>query len=242
VDIKRDSSGDNLANLTQQISVAKSAHSVIKTIVFAAILTVVALFLMYLGVPWFIWTAMLLVAAGVVVLDVLTLKRTAGVDLNTLSKPISENVGLEPGESLTDTIPAVMQYGKARSTAVLGVGQVHTPENALLITDRAVWAMTVPLLGADKVVAGRDIGMDQFMFAYKDIGAKLQEMVATLPLEEVLKQGRAQRLMRLEEIQNAKTFPFSQNISLKRTDGKKFGYSIRVKEDYLKAKKIFKIS
>ncbi|MDX9872459.1 MAG: hypothetical protein RBT41_08580 [Clostridia bacterium] len=242
MDIKRDSSGDNLANLTQQISVAKSAHSVIKTIVFAAILTVVALFLMYLGVPWFIWTAMLLVAAGVVVLDVLTLKRTAGVDLNTLSKPISENVGLEPGESLTDTIPAVMQYGKARSTAVLGVGQVHTPENALLITDRAVWAMTVPLLGADKVVAGRDIGMDQFMFAYKDIGAKLQEMVATLPLEEVLKQGRAQRLMRLEEIQNAKTFPFSQNISLKRTDGKKFGYSIRVKEDYLKAKKIFKIS
>lgn len=242
MDIKRDSSGDNLANLTKQISVAKSAHSVVKTIVFAAILAAVALFLRYLGLPWFIWTGMLLVAAGVVVLDILTLKRTAGVDLNTLSKPVSENAGLEPGEYLTDTIPAVMQYGKARSTAVLGVGQVHTPENALLITDRAVWALTVPLLGADKVVAGRDIGMDQFMFAYKDIGAKLQEMVATLPLEEVLKQGRAQRLMRLEEIKNAKTFPFSQNISLKRTDGKKFGYSIRVKEDYLKAKKIFKIS
>jgi len=135
-----------------------------------------------------------------------------------------------------------MRYGKARSTSVLGTGKVHTPENALLITNRAVFALTVPLLGVDKVVSGTDIGMNQWLWAYKDINSKLQEMISAMPLEDVLKQCRAQKLMGLEEIKKARTYPFTQNISLKRKDGKKFGYSVRVKEDYLKAKEIFKIS
>ncbi len=140
-----------------------------------------------------------------------------------------------------NTIPAVMEYGKARSTSVLGTGTVHTPENALLISNKAVWALAVPLLGADKVISGVDIGMNQFMWAANDIDAKLQEMITTLPLDEILKQGRAKRLMGIEEIKLAKTYPLSQNISLKRADGKKYRYSIRRKEDYIKAKEIFKI-
>ena len=56
-----------------------------------------------------------------------------------------------------------------------------------------------------------------------------------------MKQGRAKRLMGWDEIKNVKTLPFTQAISLTRTDGKKFGYAIRLKEDYQRAKEVFKI-
>lgn len=239
---QRETRGDNLAKLTKQAGVARGAYSLVRSIAFAAILIVVALILMFIGIPWFIWASVLFVAAAIVILDILTLKRTAGLDLTTPNKPVAENVGVEAEESLVGTIPAVFQYGKVRSTAVLGVGEVHTPENALLITNKAIWALTVPLLGADKVVSGTDIGMNQWMWAYKDIGDKLQEMLATLPLDEVLKQGRGQRLMGLDELKTAKTRLFSHDICLVRSDGKKYRYSIRGKDDYLRAKKMFRIS
>ena len=134
-----------------------------------------------------------------------------------------------------------MQYGKTRSVAVLGTGKVLTPENALIITNKAIWVLTVPLAGVDEVVAGTDIGKWQWMSAYQDIINGLQEMISTLPLPELLKQGRAKRLMGWEEIKDAKTLPFTQAISLAKANGKKFGYAIRQKEDYQRAKKIFKI-
>ncbi|NLA26037.1 MAG: hypothetical protein GX878_01430, partial [Firmicutes bacterium] len=116
------------------------------------------------------------------------------------------------------------------------------PENALIITNKAIWALTVPLAGVDKVVAGTDIGKWQWMSAYQEIITTLRGMISTLPLHELLKQGRAKRLMGWAEIKEAKTLPFTQAISLTRTDGKKFGYSIRLEEDFQRAKEIFKIS
>jgi hypothetical protein len=40
---------------------------------------------------------------------------------------------------------------------------------------------------------------------YKDIHDELQEMLQTRPLEEVFKQGRAKRLMGLDELKAAKS-------------------------------------
>lgn len=175
------------------------------------------------------------------VLSIIALKRTAGVDLHTLNEPVPASVALEPGEVLVDTIPAVMQYFTTRSVAVLGTGKVLTPENALVITNKAIWALTVPLPGVDKVVSGSDIGSWQWMLAYKDISDKLQEMLMTFPFDEVLKQGRAKRLMGWEELKTAKSRPLSHDIRLIKSDGKTYRYSIRLKEDYLRAREIFKI-
>lgn len=111
----------------------------------------------------------------------------------------------------------------------------------MIITDRAIWALTVPLPGADKVVGDTDIGRLQWMWQYREINDKLQEMVAALPLDEVLKQGRAKRLMGRGELKIARSRPLSRDIRLIRNDGKTYRYSIRLQEDYLKAKKIFHI-
>ncbi len=232
---------EKLAATVQRVGVAGGLFRLVKTLGLALLLLGLAVFLLYIGFPWYIGAALIVIAAGIVAFDVIVLRRTAAVDLNAPNEPVDQNIEPEAGEVLLDTIPAVMQYGKTRIVAVLETGKVLTPENALLITDKAIWAMTVPLPGVDKVVAGADIGKWQWMSAYQDIIHALREMISTLPLHEVLKQGRAKRLMGWDEINDAKTLPFTQTISLVRTDGKAFGYSIRLKEDYQRAKEIFKI-
>lgn len=226
----------------QRAGVAGGFYRLVKALGFAVLLIGLALFFFYLKLPWYIGAVMIAVAVGAVLFEVIFLRRTAAVDLSAPSGADSEVAELEPGETLVDSIPAVMQYGKTRSVAAMGTGKVLTPENALLMTDKAIWALTVPLAGADKVVADTDIGKWQWISAYREVIDGLQKMISTLPLDELLKQGRAKRLMGWEELKGAKALPASQAISLTRADGKKFGYSIRLKEDYERAKKIFKIS
>jgi len=232
---------DKLATGVQRLGVAGGLLRLARTLGLAVLLLGLAVFLLYTGMPWYIGAGLIIIAAGIVVLDVIVLKRTAAVDLHAPPESDTGEVELEPDEILVESIPAVMQYGKTRSVAVLGTGKVLTPENALIITNKAIWALTVPLAGVDEVVAGTDIGKWQWMSAYQDIINGLQEMISTLPLPELLKQGRAKRLMGWEEIKDAKTLPFTQAISLAKANGKKFGYAIRLKEDYQRAKKIFKI-
>jgi len=235
------SKADKLATGVQRLGVAGGLWRLVKTLGLAVLLLGLAIFLMYMEIPWYIGASLIVMAAGIVALEVIVLKRTAAVDLYAPSKPDTGEVRLEPDEILVENIPAVMQYGKIRSVAVLETGKVLTPENALIITNKAIWALTVPLAGVDKVVAGMDIGKWQWMSAYQDIINSFQEMISTLPLPELLKQGWARRLMGWGEIKNAKTLPLAQAISLTRTDGKKFVYAIRLKEDYQRAKEIFKI-
>jgi len=240
-DPRKELKANKLAVTVQRTGVAGGLFRLVKTLGLAVLLFGLAVFFLYIGFPWYIGAGLIVIAAGIAVLDVIVLRRTVAVDLNAPAEPVAGNVEPEPGEVLVDTIPAVMQYGKTRSVAYLGTGKVLIPENALLITNKAIWALTVPLAGVDKVVAGADVGKWQWMSAYRDIIHALRGMISTLPLHEVLKQGRANRLMGWDEIKGAKTLPFTQAISLTGTDGKRFGYSIRLKEDYQKAKKIFKI-
>ena len=176
----QESRADKLATTVQQVGVGGGFYRLFKTLGFSALLIALALFFIYIEIPWYVGGVTIFIAIGIIVLDVLRLKRTARVNLNTLNEPVPVSIELEPGEILEYSIPAVMQYGKARSFEVLGTGKVLTPENALIITNKAVWALTIPL-------------------------------------------------------------PFTYAISLARTDGKKFSYSVRLKEDYLRAKEIFKI-
>jgi len=231
---------EKLTAVVQKTGIAGLILRLGKSLGFSAMLFLMAIFFIYLGVPWYFGVAIILLAIAIIVVEVVSLKRASAVDLNVAAEPSPEVVELEPGEHLVHAIPAVMQYGKTRSVAVLGTGQVLTPENALLITNQSLWALTVPLPGVDKVVAGTDIGKWQWMTAWQDITDKLQEMLSSLPLEEVLIQGRAKRLLKLSELKAVKTLPFTFALRFVTTDGKKYGYSVRVKDDYQRAKDLFR--
>jgi hypothetical protein len=199
----------------------------------------------YFGVPWFICLGVVVIALVFFALGVLRYRRISAAAAKTDASETAAEAGdisLDPGEVLVDTIPAVMRYGKTRSVEVLGTGKVLTPENALLITNKAVWAINVPMSGQHQAISGADAGKWQWMAAYGEIAGKLKDMVSSIPLQSLMEQCSAKRLMRLTEIKRAHTLPMTYAISLMSFDKRKFGYSIRTKEDFLKAKRIFGIS
>jgi hypothetical protein len=236
---KRETHSAKLAQTVKTAGLAGGAVRIVRTAVLSIILVLLAVFTWIIGLPWYIEAVILGAAAVILLIEVLMLKRVAAVELQRPNKPIPDSVPLEAGEALTALIPGVMQYGKMRSYAVLGTGKVMLPENALLITTKAVWALTVPLPGTDKVVSGVDIGKWQWMTTANEIIGALQRMIETLPLEEVLRQSRAIRLISLKEIKAAAFAPVSQGLILESVDGKKYSYAIRRKEDYLQAAEIF---
>lgn len=235
----REKKAEILAQSVQKIGITGAVLSLVKSLGFSAFLIILALVFTWLGVPWYFCALIFLLAAAIIAMEIAAIKKAAAVKLDVPNEAGPAAIEVEPEEHLVHAIPAVMQYGQTRSVAVLGTGQVLTPENALLITNKAIWALTVPLPGADKVVAGTDIGKWQWMYAWQDITDQLNKMLSSLPLEEVLKQGRAKRLLKLTELKVVKTLPFTFALRFIGNNGKKYGYSVRVKEDYEKAKEFF---
>ncbi|SDN28569.1 hypothetical protein [Acetanaerobacterium elongatum] len=230
------SSANVLAKNTKQVSAAGTGLRLLKTACFAVVIAATGILFICLGIPWYIGAVIIAIAPLLIILDVISLIRNSDVRLDETKQPELDTLELEADEVLTATIPAVKRFGAARSNGVMGAPKVIAPENALIITNKAIWALTVPLQGVDKIIGGTDMGKWQWMSAYEDIINGLNRMVSSLPFEEVLKQGRAKRLMKLEELQSAKALPYTYAISFARADGKKFGYSIRLQEDFERAK------
>lgn len=231
--------GEKLAVNIKKAGVAAVFFRILRTALFSVILIALAVLFLYIEIPRYVSAAMIFAAVFIVAVDIIRLKRTAQIELNTPDNPEYLAIELEPGEILMHTIPAVMQFGKNRSVEVLGTGRVRTPENALLLTTKSLWALTVPLPGNDTVVSGMDIGKWQWMYAYESVIDMLQVMLETLPLEAVFIKGNAKRLMRLEEIKRIKIPAFTYAISITGKNGKKIGYSIRRKADFLSALEAF---
>ena len=242
--------GKKVSGTIKQLGILGGIRDLWKAFSLAVLLVVAAIYSFSYEMPAYIGLGLLLIAVLAVLISIVRLKRIASARLEPIGldeNALAENVGFQDAEPEADeiliaSIPAVMEYGKVRSVSVLGVGKVKIPENSLIITNKAIWAMTVPLAGADKVVADTDIGMWQWMVAYKDVIDGLAKMVAEMPLHELLQKGRARRLMSLDELKEVKDLPVSQAVTFIRTDGEKFGYSIRMKEDYLRARELFKNS
>ncbi|MGI5838548.1 MAG: hypothetical protein ACOX8W_02685 [bacterium] len=97
-------------------------------------------------------------AVAIIALEYVALRRINTVSLQPATVPIKETVALAAGETPAAMVPAVMRHGKVRSVVSLGTDKVLAPENALLVTDNTIWALTMPLTRADKVVGGTDIG------------------------------------------------------------------------------------
>jgi len=241
-----DNKAEKVAGFVKKAGRAANIHQLANASIMLLVLLVFAGGFAYIGVPWYICIGVAAVALLFFVLSIIRYLRISAAVSDKAdageTKAEAFDISLDPGEFLVDTIPAVMRYGETRSVEVLGTGKILTPENALIITNKAVWAITVPMPGQHQIISGADAGKWQWMAAYEEIADKLNKMTASMTLQSLLEQCRAKRLMRLEEIKRARTLPMTYAISLMSSDKRKFGYSIRTKEDFLKAKKIFGIS
>ena len=105
---------DKLATGVQRLGVAGGFFRLVRTLGLAALLLGLAVFSLYIRMPRYIGAGLIIIAAGIVVLDVIVLKRTAAVDLHAPPESDTGEVELEPDEILVESIPAVMQCKRQR--------------------------------------------------------------------------------------------------------------------------------
>lgn len=232
-----------LAHSVQRVAEGRSRYKMYRALEFSLLLMGLGLFSFFLNIPWMLGAFFLLIALVVPFIQMVEVRRIASVDVTKVDTGRGGPLALEADEILLDRIPGILRYGiKSGGYEVMGKGKASTPENALLITNKAIWVLTVPLPGSGQIVAGTDISVWQWQTAYEDIRKGLESLVASLPLDQVLQQNRGKRLMGWGEIRSVEGKTQRLALILVGEDGKKYSYAFRQTEDFEKVKRIFGLS
>jgi hypothetical protein len=231
-----------IARMTKTGGKIWATRQLIGAIPLAVILGLFAFVFLYLA--HLIWWGMAcaVLAAGFLAAGIIRLKRISTVDIGPPSSKAEKaiNIKIDRSEKVIGHIAGIMRSGWAsRSYEFYGTGQVKTSENAMVITDRRILFITVPLPGADKIVAGTSIPSLQWLIAKKDIEDKLEEMISSMSLEDIFQTNPRNFSINLNEIKKVQIGRHSQALKFVTQDNKKYSYSIRDKEDFIRAKEIF---
>ena len=229
-----------LAHTVQRVGEGRARYRLYRAFEFSLILIGLAIFSFFLAIPWIFGAIFMLIALIIPLIQLIEVRRIASVDIMDLDQTGREPLALESDEVLFDSIPGILRYGtKSGGYEIMGKGKTRSPENALLITNKAIWVLTVPLPGSGQLVAGTDISVWQWQTGYEDIRKGLESLVTTLPLDQVLQQNRGKRLMAWGEIRQAEGQPHRLALILTGADGQKYRYAFRQEEDFEKVRQIF---
>lgn len=129
-----------------------------------------------------------------------------------------------------------------RGYEFLGRGKVDASHraNAMIITDRRILFIMVPLPGAGQMIEGADISMWQWLAARKDIENKLKEMLDNMSAQRILDSDQSNFALNFFDVREVKIRKFFGAVKFITKENKKYQYSIRDKKDLEKLKTYFK--
>ncbi|MBR9682695.1 MAG: hypothetical protein GOV02_03385 [Candidatus Aenigmarchaeota archaeon] len=152
-----------------------------------------------------------------------------------------------PNEKITDYIAGIMRSFNIRGRhrlgySALGRGRVlSSNENAMIITNKSIYLIHVPLAGSNLILAGTDISMLEFMAAKKDIEKKIKNMIKKISLQEILDATSSDFVIRIDDIESIKIGKLSKNLIFMMKDNSQHSYGIRDEKDRERARRLFKI-
>lgn len=108
----------------------------------------------------------------------------------------------------------------------LGKGKVLSPENSLLITNKRLLFIQVPMTGGDNIVGETNYVTNNFFYNKKELLTNGEELLRTQSLPQILQLVKKE--ISYEEI---KTVILKENkLIIEKTSGEKFGYFFMEKE------------
>ena len=228
-----------VGNLIQKTAVPFSIIGLAKVIIMVAIILAISIFILtsnnqnpaigYGGLG---------IAFILLVLGIVSLARTQKV----VSGPTtvqSQKVQLVPGEKLIGYASGIMRSGWRGGFAVLGSGQIKSTENALIVTDKQIYFITVPMEGAGKIVSGTDISTVQWMLSQEKIKTTLENLINSHDLQGVFDLVVVNSSLPRQNIESVEPNG-TLTITFKTKDGQKLVYNFLKKEEYEKARGLLK--
>jgi hypothetical protein len=244
------SKSEKISKIAKIGSIGFELVDIIKLIFFIVIFSLITWFLISLGVPWYISIFFVVPFLIVFVLKIIGIKRMSSANLKSGDiKKENKKIKIYPNEKIRDYIAGIMSVSddfnlKLRARGVLGVGEVIDSENAMIITDKRIIFITVPLPGADKIIGSVDIPMWQFLLAEEDVESKTKEIVSSLPLKDIISQHSNDFWIDFEQIKKVRIQKsskiFSGLVKFITNENKKYVYALNDKKALEKIERIFK--
>jgi len=143
-------------------------------------------------------------------------------------------------ERVVDYVAGIMRAGfRLRVGPYFGTTKIKYPENAMIITDKRILLVFIPLKGAGHIVGETDVSMWQFLLAKKDIENILKKMISEKSPNKIISSYEKNYAFNRDEIERVKITPFFSKIKFFMKNGEKYSYSLRDKKDLEKLKELF---
>ena len=234
-----DIKANTIGQLEKTGSVAVATYSLVKYIIFLAVFSLFFIILMFFGLPFYIGIIFILFAVLLLILQIIRIKRIASANLGPETNSVKNSKPIA-GEKLIAQIPGIMSAGTyGAGYSFLGTGKRFHAENAMIITNKRILFIVVPVAGAGKMIGDVDTSTFQWLLAAKNIGEKLNSMLKSMSLQKILNSDARNFAINQDEIKKIK-ISFLGNLTFVLTNGKRLKYGIRQKEDREKARELFR--
>lgn len=176
------SSDENFAEVQKKLGLLNKKIEFIKFIIYSAFLLII---FNYLSIPPEIIKFVVSFMLMWLVLSLVEIIRIQKLDLNILStKVIGLELKLEPDEKLLYTIFGIMNLGRT-GTSILGVGSTNKPENTLIITNKRMLFVEIPIAGNSAMVDGITYSDMNFFWNRGELINAGGETLKTFSLNEI---------------------------------------------------------
>lgn len=229
---------DALSGIIKGVGTGIEVYKLAKVAIFAVILIIMGGVLLATDTSRYIGIGLIVLAMFLIGLQIASLWRLTGTKLD---EPATSSISFTPraDEALRGTVAGIMRIGASLGGySLLGTGRIKATENALLVTDRNILAVTVPLPGAGRIMSGTNISMWQWLMSAQKIKDWLS--AHTTILSEMLNRLSVNQITSWSEIEKIDFDDSSQSVIMHKLADSELRYSIRDKDEYTKAKELFK--
>jgi hypothetical protein len=185
-------------------------------------------------VPWRFALPVVAVLILIVVSQIITVRRISAVEMDPTKRRAARGaatqVAVTAEEKVLGTIVGIMRTGWIIESH--GVGHIKHPHNAMVITNRNVILLFVPLPGGDLVVDGTDMNLAYWALGKKKIEDKLHQMMSSMSLQAIINSDAGNIVLPRQQLQPVKPpwkwGPFrSGYLKLISETGEKYTYMFR---------------
>lgn len=237
-------SNQTVSKVVKNVSLASNIYQLLTFVPFAILIILALVYLISKGVPWYVGGLFIFFIIVMLAVQIKNVIAISSADLNKPRPHEASKIGVEvdEDEKITGLIAGILKTGfgiRSNFSFLRAQVNINDPQNAILITNKHIHLVWVPIFGSDQNITSLDLGIYDFVAQRKNILDKLNQMIATMTLSQILQSDDRNFSLLLSNIQKVTSSDFQHAITFVINDNQKFSYSIRDNEDYQKLKQIF---
>lgn len=215
------------ANIDYAMEIIKKISDLVKFVPGFGLFIFIVL---YLGIPNIVVLPFVGIYFLMIIIGYASIKKMQKVDFNALAEKTGIATGaISNGETIIGSFPN-FQNGRGGSYSIQEIGKARYPENSLLITNKRLLFIQVPMPGGDNIIGDMKYQMQNYIFNQEEMKRNLKELMTNNDLNSIYRNFGVKSI-KFSEISNINIKPGALKIQTK--SGEKHHYMF-LDRDYVR--------